>query len=66
MRQVMGVQHALQDGARAWQADALELGAQEIDGGGACRASVPARRCTLSRALFASRAGLRRARDEAG
>ena len=32
MRQVMWVQHALQDGARARQADALELCAQEIDG----------------------------------
>ena len=32
MRQVMRVQHALQDGAGARQADALELGAQEIDG----------------------------------
>ena len=28
----MWVQHALQDGAGARQADALELGAQEIDG----------------------------------
>ena len=32
MMRVQAVQHALQDGARAWQADALELGAQEIDG----------------------------------
>jgi len=32
MRQVMRVQHALEDGAGARQADALELGAQEIDG----------------------------------
>jgi len=28
----MRVQHALQDGGRTQQADALELGAQEIDG----------------------------------
>jgi len=56
MRQVMRVQHAFQDGAHAWQADALELGAQEIDGAAVERVErVSARDGALSHERFLRR-----------
>jgi hypothetical protein len=56
MRQIMRVQHALQDGALAWQANALEFGAQEIDGAAVERVKrVSARDGTLSHERFLRR-----------
>ena len=56
MRQVMRVQHALQNGARARQADALELGAQDIDGAAVERVErVTARDGALSYERFLRR-----------
>jgi hypothetical protein len=56
MGQIMWVQHALQDGPRARQADLPERGAQELDGAAVERVErVSARDSALSHKRFLSR-----------